>query len=103
MKKYPGEMRERVLERIRAGERQRSLGAEYGISRWAIQSWIKGNGIPENQEIHRNPKTVLRIMKKYNALAEIRRCRKWVQMGHRYFLHSHGSGCPLSVYNPRPL
>lgn len=41
----------------------------------------------ESQGIHRNPKTVLRVMKKYNALAEIRRRRKWIQMGqqlHKY-------------------
>lgn len=41
----------------------------------------------EKQGIHHNPKTVLRVMKKYNALAEIRRPRKWVQMGqqiHKY-------------------
>ena len=34
-----------------------------------------------------NPKTILRIMKKYNLLSEIRRRRKWVQMGkqlHKY-------------------
>lgn len=41
----------------------------------------------ESQGVHRNPKTVLRVMKKYNALAEIRRRRKWIQMGqqlHKY-------------------
>jgi len=41
----------------------------------------------EKQGIHYNPKTVLRIMKKYDLLAEIRRPRKWVNMGqqvHRY-------------------
>ena len=41
----------------------------------------------EKQGIHHNPKTVLRVMKKYHLLAEIRRPRKWVQMGqqiHRY-------------------
>ena len=41
----------------------------------------------ESQGIHRNPKTVLRIMKKYEVLAEIRRPRKWRQMGqqvHKY-------------------
>ena len=41
----------------------------------------------EKQGIHHNPKTVLRVMKKYNILAEIRRPRKWVQMGqqmHKY-------------------
>ena len=35
----------------------------------------------EKQGIHHDPKTVLRVMKKYNILAEIRRPRKWVQMG----------------------
>lgn len=35
----------------------------------------------------RNPKMILRIMKKYNLLREIHRRRKWVQMGvqqHKY-------------------
>ena len=43
--------------------------------------WLKKQGI------HRNPKTVLRIMKKYDLLVESRRARKWVQMGqqvHKY-------------------
>ena len=37
--------------------------------------------------IHHNPKTVLRIMKKCGILAEIRRKRKWQNLGqqiHRY-------------------
>lgn len=41
----------------------------------------------ENQGIHCNPKTVLRIMKKYGILSEIRRKRKWKNMGqqlHKY-------------------
>lgn len=41
----------------------------------------------EKQGIHHNPKTVLRVMKKYDLLAEIRRPRKWVNMGqqvHKY-------------------
>ena len=43
--------------------------------------WLKSQGI------HRNPKTVLRIMKKYGILSEIRRKRKWQNLGqqiHRY-------------------
>ena len=43
--------------------------------------WLKGQGI------YRNPKTVLRIMKKYGILSEIRRKRKWQNLGqqiHRY-------------------
>lgn len=41
----------------------------------------------KNAGINRNPKTVLRIMKKYELLAEIRRRRKWVNLGrqvHKY-------------------
>ena len=51
----------------------------YGYRRMWL--WLESRGI------HRNPKTVLRIMKKYNALAEIRRPRKWMNMGqqvHKY-------------------
>ena len=39
------------------------------------------------QRIYHNPKTILRVMKKYGLLAEIRRHRKWQQMGqqlHKY-------------------
>lgn len=41
----------------------------------------------EKQGIHHNSKTVLRVMKKYGLLAEIRRARKWIQLEeqtHRY-------------------
>ena len=51
----------------------------YGYRR--MQLWLEGQGI------HRNSKTVLRIMKKYEVLAEIRRTRKWRQVGqqvHKY-------------------
>ena len=41
MKKYPIEIREIVVKRIRAGESQNGLSREYGISRYAIQSWLK--------------------------------------------------------------
>ncbi len=41
MKKYPLGIREAVVERIRAGESQNRLSREYGISRYAIQSWLK--------------------------------------------------------------
>ena len=40
MKKYPGGIRAEVVTRIRAGESQCALSREYGISRWAIQSWL---------------------------------------------------------------
>lgn len=41
----------------------------------------------ERAGIHHNPKTVLRVMKKYGLLAEIRRHRKWGNVGqqlHKY-------------------
>ena len=54
-------------------------GKTYGYRR--VWLWLK------QKDIHRNPKTVLRIMKKYGLLSGIRRRRKWVQMGrqvHQY-------------------
>ena len=41
----------------------------------------------EKKGMHYNPKTILRVMKKYGLLSEIRRRRKWVNMGqqvHKY-------------------
>ena len=41
----------------------------------------------KSKGIHCNPKTILHVMKKYDLLSEIRRRRKWVNMGqqlHRY-------------------
>ena len=60
-------------------EQQTHVHQTYGYRRMWL--WL------ESQGIHRNPKTVLRAMKKYGALSEIRRQRKWVQMGqqvHKY-------------------
>lgn len=51
----------------------------YGYRRMWI--WL------ESQGVRRNPKTVLRVMKKYGLLSENRRHRKWVNMGqqvHKY-------------------
>ena len=61
-------------------ELQGKCGRTYGYRR--IWKWLKNV-----KEIHRNPKTILRIMKKYELLSEIRRRRKWKQMGqqlHKY-------------------
>lgn len=66
------------LADIIAAQRERSFHT-YGYRRMWL--WL------ERQGIHRNPKTVLRIMKKYHLLSEIRRRRKWTQMGqqvHKY-------------------
>ena len=59
-------------------QRERSLRT-YGYRRMWL--WLK------SQNIFRNPKTVLRVMKKYDLLSEVRRRRKWKQMGqqiHKY-------------------
>lgn len=51
----------------------------YGYRR--VWKWLK------DRNIDRNPKTVLRIMKKYGLLSEIRRHRKWANLGqqiHKY-------------------
>ena len=67
-----------ALAEIISEQRERSFGT-YGYRRMWL--WLK------SQNICRNPKTVLRIMKKYDLLSEIRRPRKWRQMGqqlHKY-------------------
>ena len=61
-------------------EQQKKCDKTYGYRR--MWKWLK-----RTKKIHRNPKTILRIMKKYELLSEIRRCRKWKQMGqqlHKY-------------------
>lgn len=50
MKKYPIEVRENVIARIRAGESQQALSREYGISRWAIQCWLKEPALSKTRE-----------------------------------------------------
>ena len=67
-----------ALAEIIAEQREHSFGT-YGYRRmWLV---LKKRGI------YRNPKTILRIMEKYGLLSEIRRRRKWVNMGqqvHKY-------------------
>ena len=66
------------LAEMIAEKRNRSFGT-YGYRRMWL--WLK------SQNICRNPKTVLRIMQKYDLLSEIRRRRQWKQMGrqlHKY-------------------
>ena len=66
-----------LAEEIRQ-QQKRSLGT-YGYRRMQLALAAKGT--------YRNPKTILRVMKKYDLLSEIRRRRRWVHMGqqlHRY-------------------
>ena len=67
-----------ALAEIIAQQRERSFRT-YGYRRM----WLA----LKKQGIHRDPKTILRIMEKYDLLAQIRRRRKWQQMGqqvHKY-------------------
>ena len=70
--------KDKELADIIAMQRKRCWGT-YGYRRMYL--WLR------SQSIYKNPKTVLRIMKKYDLLSEIRRRRKWVRIGqqaHRY-------------------
>ena len=49
MKKYLIGIREEVVMRIHAGDSQSALSREYGISRYAIQSWLKEPTIPKQR------------------------------------------------------
>lgn len=49
IKKYPVGIREAVIARICKGESQRELSREYGVSRYAIQSWLKEPPIPKQR------------------------------------------------------
>ncbi|MBM6707140.1 transposase, partial [Bifidobacterium pullorum subsp. saeculare] len=64
--------KDKELADLIAWQRKRCWGT-YGYRR--MWMWLK------RQNIHKNPKTILRIMRKYNLLSEIRRHRKWQQMG----------------------
>lgn len=64
----------------------------YGYRR--MWMWLKRHGV------HHNPKTILRIMKKYGLLAEIRRRRKWVQMGQQ--LHKYENLLDRQFHVDRP-
>ena len=67
----------KLAEQIR--ECQNKTDKTYGYRR--VWKWLKA------KNVEKNPKTVLRIMKKYGLLSEIRRRRKWVNLGqqvHRY-------------------
>ena len=66
-----------LAEKIK--EHQYRCHQTYGYRRMHL--WLAHQGI------HHNPKTILRIMKKYGILSEIRRKRKWQNLGqqiHRY-------------------
>ena len=60
-------------------ECQKQANKTYGYRR--VHLWLK------ERSIYKNPKTILRIMRKYELLSEIRRHRRWTQTGeqvHKY-------------------
>ena len=66
-----------LAEKIK--ECQNKTANTYGYRR--VWKWL------QDRNIRRNPKTVLRVMKKYGLLSEIRRRRKWINLGqqvHKY-------------------
>ena len=78
VRRFGREEKDAALAEIIREKQERSFKT-YGYRRMWL--WLRGQGIQHN------PKTILRIMKKYGLLAEIRRRRKWVQMGqqiHKY-------------------
>lgn len=54
----------------------------YGYRR--MWQWLKAS-----EGVYRNPKTILRVMQKYGLLAEIRRHKKWKQMGQQVYKYEN--------------
>ena len=49
MKRYDARIRAEIVARIQAGESQHALSRKYGISRWAIQCWLKEPSMPKQR------------------------------------------------------
>ena len=64
MKWYPAELRAEVIAKFHTGESQRSLSREYGISRRAIQDWLKDRPLPKQRS--RKPAKTLQEYKYEN-------------------------------------
>ena len=64
----------------------------YGYRRICLALKVKG--------IYHNPKTILRVMKKYDLLSEIRRRRKWINMNQQ--VHRYANLLNRQFYADRP-
>ena len=73
-------------------ECQNKTDKTYGYGR--VWKWLR------DRKIHRNPKTVLRIMKKYGLLSEIRRHRKWINLGQQ--VHKYRNLLKRQFHSDRP-
>ena len=80
-----------ALAEVIAQQQKRSFRT-YGYRRMWL--WLK------SQNIFYNPKTVLRVMKKYDLLSEIRRRRKWQQTGQQ--LHKYKNLLNREFHADRP-
>ena len=80
-----------ALTEVIAQQQKRSFRT-YGYRRMWL--WLK------RQNIYLNPKTVLRVMKKYDLLSEIRRRRKWQQTGQQ--LHKYKNLLNREFHADRP-
>ena len=78
-----------LAEKIK--ECQDKCGKTYGYRR--VHIWLERNGI------HKNPKTILRVMQKYNLLSEIRR-RKFYKYGE--YLHKYDNLWKQNFQADRP-
>ena len=63
MKEYPEWMKQQVRERIAAGETQKQLSKELGISRYSIQSWCGLRPETKLRQIAPLPKGRLKVNK----------------------------------------
>lgn len=79
-----------LAEMIR--QQQKHCFQTYGYRRMHL--WLK------SKQVYRNPNMILRIMKKYNLLSEIRRRRKWTQMGQQ--VHKYENLLNREFYADRP-
>ena len=64
----------------------------YGYRR--MWQWLKAS-----EGIYRNPKTILRVMQKYGLLAEIRRHKKWKQMGQQVYKYENLLNAKLQLHS----
>jgi transposase InsO family protein len=68
-----------LAEKIK--ECQNKADKTYGYRR--VWKWLK------DRNVKRNPKTVLRVMKKFGLLSEIRRHRKWINLGQQKYKYEN--------------
>lgn len=91
------------INRMDKPDRDEALAAEiaqcqeysrktYGYRR--VQIWLEQRGI------HRNPKTILRSMRKYGLLSEVRRRRKYRIMGQQFRCYENLLGRDFTAQRP---